>query len=150
MKIAIRKEPNGSIYIDREIFNRTKIIINENKEEIITPLFAEEELSKPPYNYKKIEIADKYLDFIPNDFNDDLTFNVEKYNERKQENSKEELRAKRVPLLKAFDVYKSNVNYGVEFEDETDRINIITWYRLLLELNEKAFESVPERVKYYL
>lgn len=62
----------------------------------------------------------------------------------------EELRAKRETLLIAFDKYKSNVNYGVEFESETDRINIITWYRLLLELNEKAFVNVPDRVKYYL
>ena len=63
---------------------------------------------------------------------------------------KNELRAMREPLLIAFDKYKSNVNYGVEFESETDKINIITWYRLLLELNEYAFVNVPERVKYYL
>ena len=62
----------------------------------------------------------------------------------------EELRAKREPLLVAFDKYKSNVNYGIEIETETDKINIITWYRLLLELNEYAFNNVPERVKYYL
>lgn len=62
----------------------------------------------------------------------------------------EELRAKREPLLIAFDKYKSNVNYGVEFESEEEREQIIAWYRLLLELNEFAFEIVPERVKYYL
>jgi hypothetical protein len=62
----------------------------------------------------------------------------------------QELKNKREPLLIAFDKYKSNVNYGIEFESETDRTNIITWYRLLLELNEKAFANVPERVKYYL
>lgn len=62
----------------------------------------------------------------------------------------EELRAKREPLLNAFDKYKSNVNYGIEIESETDRINIIDWYKLLLELNEYAFKNVPERIKYYL
>jgi hypothetical protein len=62
----------------------------------------------------------------------------------------EKLRRLREPLLVAFDKYKSNVNYGIEIETETDKINIITWYRLLLELNEYAFENVPERVKYYL
>lgn len=61
-----------------------------------------------------------------------------------------ELRAKREPLLTAFDKYKSNVVYGVEFESEEQRQKIIAWYRLLLELNEFAFENVPERVKYYL
>lgn len=63
---------------------------------------------------------------------------------------KQELRRLREPLLVAFDKYKSNVNYGIEVETETDKINVITWYRLLLELNEYAFEIVPERVKYYL
>lgn len=61
-----------------------------------------------------------------------------------------ELRAKREPLLTAFDKYKSNVVYGVEFESEEQRQKIIAWYRLLLELNEKAFEKIPERIKYYL
>lgn len=62
----------------------------------------------------------------------------------------EELRVKRQPLLIAFDKYKSNVVYGVEFESEEQRQQIIAWYRLLLELNEFAFENVPERIKYYL
>lgn len=62
----------------------------------------------------------------------------------------EKLRRLREPLLVAFDKYKSNVNYGIEVETETDKINIITWYRLLLELNEYAFNNVPEKVKYYL
>ena len=62
----------------------------------------------------------------------------------------EELRAKREPLLVAFDKYKSNVNYGVEFESEEDRNIIINWYRELLELNASAFVNIPKRIKYYL
>jgi hypothetical protein len=66
------------------------------------------------------------------------------------ENKKLLLREKREPLLTAFDKYKSNVNYGVEFESDEQREKIIAWYRLLLELNEYAFNNVPDRVKYYL
>lgn len=62
----------------------------------------------------------------------------------------EELRAKRVPLLKAFDVYKSSVAYGVEFENEEQRDEIVAWYTALLHLEESAFENVPERIRYYL
>ena len=65
---------------------------------------------------------------------------------------KEELRAKRVPLLKAFDVYKSSVAYGTEIETEDQRVKMMTWYNLLLALDEDAMkeENIPARVKYYL
>jgi hypothetical protein len=62
----------------------------------------------------------------------------------------EELRAKREPLLIAFDKYKSNVNYGIEIEDDTQRKEIVNWYNAIKDLNENALENVPERVKYYL
>lgn len=64
----------------------------------------------------------------------------------------QELRAKRVPLLKAFDVYKSSVAYGTEIETEDQRVKMMTWYNLLLALDEDAMkeENIPERVKYYL
>jgi hypothetical protein len=63
---------------------------------------------------------------------------------------KNELRSKRVPLLKAFDVYKSSVAYGVEFENEEQRDEIVKWYTALLHLEESAFEVIPERIRYYL
>ena len=65
---------------------------------------------------------------------------------------KNELRAKRVTLLKAFDVYKSSVAYGTEIETEEQRVKMMTWYNLLLALDKDAMkkENIPERVKYYL
>ena len=66
MKIAIRKEPNGLIYIDKTAFER----------------FDEEILKQPPYNYSFIEVERE--DFETSDFNDDLTFNIDKYNDRKK------------------------------------------------------------------
>lgn len=84
MIIAVRKEPNGTIYMDKEIYSRTQEVQDEQGNITIQPLFSDETLSKPPYNYTKVEIDDKYSDCIGADFNDDLTFNVEKYNARKQ------------------------------------------------------------------
>ena len=88
MIIAIRKEPNGSLYIDKNIYSRTQEVQDENSNITIQPLFTDEILSQPPYNYTKVEIDDKYSDCQASDFNDDLTFNVEKYNARKQKENK--------------------------------------------------------------
>ena len=80
MFIAIRKEPNGSLYMDKEIYSRTQEVQDENGNITIQPLFTDETLSQPPYNYTKVEIDDVYSDCQASDFNDDLTFSVEKYN----------------------------------------------------------------------
>lgn len=132
MVIGIRKEPNGSLYMDKSIYSKTETLkltlaeyINfkkenptlehtykETKELVETPtivfneetqstevettkelvhfvyvtkrVVTDEQLSQPPYNYTKIQIDDKYSDCISSDFNEDLTFSVEKYNARKQ------------------------------------------------------------------
>ena len=67
MEILIRKEPNGSIYLDKQ---------NAYKFETL-------KMDKPPYNFTKISIEDGFADCEASDFNDDLTFNTIKYNERK-------------------------------------------------------------------
>lgn len=63
MRIAIRKEQNGSIYIDKNL-----------RDDI--------SYTKPPYNFTLIEVEKE--DCETSDFNNDLTFNIEKYNARKQ------------------------------------------------------------------
>lgn len=65
MKIAIRKEKDGSIYIDKTALER----------------FDEATLIKAPYNYSFVEVEKE--DCEASDFNEDLTFNIEKYNHRK-------------------------------------------------------------------
>lgn len=62
------------------------------------------------------------------------------------------LRIKRKPLLEAFDKYKTNVNYGLVYEDEETKGRIIFWYSDLLNLVESAFEknNIPSEIKYYL
>lgn len=63
---------------------------------------------------------------------------------------KQELRAKREPLLKAFDTYKTNIVYGLVEETEEERNDIVAWYKRLLDLDEAAIENVPSNISYYL
>ena len=154
MVIGIRKEPNGSLYMDKSIYSKTETLkltlaeyINfkkenltlehtykEAKELVETPtivfneetqstevettkelvhfvyvtkrVVTDEQLSQPPYNYTKIQIDDKYSDCISSDFNDDLTFSVEKYNARKQKEKKRNYKreVERLIALK-YDIY---------------------------------------------
>lgn len=60
----------------------------------------------------------------------------------------EELRAKREPLLQAFDVYKSNVSYGIEAD--VNRVEIITWYNSILDLDEEAINNPPIEIRRYM
>ncbi len=59
-------------------------------------------------------------------------------------------RTVRNDLLKAFDIYKSNVSYGIIIENDTEKQEIIEWYKNLLDLNDCAFEHIPTRIKKYL
>lgn len=63
MKIAIRLEPNGTIYIDKHL-----------REDI--------PYTEPPYNFTIIDIDEKYSDCINTDFDEDFTFNIERYTKR--------------------------------------------------------------------
>lgn len=56
------------------------------------------------------------------------------------------LRNKRKPLLVAFDKWEKAVLRG----REEDSKEIMEWYQNILDLNEEAFNNVPERIKYYL
>ncbi len=116
MFIAIRKEPNGSLYIDKEIYSRTQEVQDENGNITIQPLFSEETLSKPPYNYTKVEIDNVYSDCQASDFNEDLTFNVEKYNVRKQKENNDEYENKIVSLIRQ----KYNVNHELAILRQRD------------------------------
>lgn len=60
------------------------------------------------------------------------------------------IRQLRQPLLEAFDVYKSNINYGVETETAKERAEIVAWYNKLLDKDETALENIPEKIKRYL
>ena len=59
------------------------------------------------------------------------------------------LRKKREPLLKAFDVYKSNIEYGIETETEEQHETILAWYKKALALDESALNNVPSMIAKY-
>lgn len=60
------------------------------------------------------------------------------------------IRQLREPLLKAFDIYKSNIAYGVETETDLERSEIMSWYYGLLEKEVNALEHIPLKIQRYL
>lgn len=61
-----------------------------------------------------------------------------------------ELRMKREPLLKAFDIYKSNVMYGTVVETDEQKTLVTEWYQKILDLDEEAIDNPPSVVTKYL
>ena len=103
MIIGIKKLENGLLFIDKCRYNT---VFPRNKMGSTSRVYTDEELSKPPYNYTKVEIDDVYSDCQESDFNDDLTFSIEKYNARKQVLANEEYENKIVALIRK----KYNIN----------------------------------------
>lgn len=98
---------------------------------------------------KDIYTGYSYIDELGN-----FVSNKEAYDLAMQEQEKlakiETLRAKREPLLRAFDKYKSNVYYGIEVETIEEKQSIIAWYNSILGLEDAALENVPAKIKYYV
>lgn len=62
----------------------------------------------------------------------------------------QQLRNKREPLLKAFDIYKTNVSYGVYNETIIEHNQIIAWYNAILNLDEEAINNVPNQIARFM
>ena len=60
------------------------------------------------------------------------------------------LRAKREPLLRAFDIYKSNLLVGAISLPEDEKQEVITWYNLILDLDADAISNPPEVISKYI
>lgn len=60
----------------------------------------------------------------------------------------QKLRQLRTPLLQAFDIYKSNVNYGIE--EDINRENILKWYKGILDLDETSINNPPQEIRRYM
>lgn len=106
-----------------------------------------------PLNDKAIEVSEEVLAQIGKTKCFDVENNcVIDYDnsEDEKERKKQELRAKREPLLRAFDIYKSNVSYGVLTETTAQHDEVVTWYNNILELNALAIENPIECIKKYL
>ena len=115
MKIAIRKEQNELIYIDRNAIKR----------------FNEQTLRQPPYNFNFVEVDKEDCEAC--DFNDDLSFNIEKYNKRKENNKFDELRRRRE--FECFPI----INRGQLWYDtltEEQKAELKEWYIAWLDVTD--------------
>lgn len=74
MRLAV-KHGKDRVWVDKTFFNR----------------FTESDLHK--FGYSAVVIDDKYSDVEPEDFNNDLTFSVEKYNARKEKEKRNDYEA---------------------------------------------------------
>ena len=95
MEICIREN-----YLDKTALTKTHIIIDEDGKEHEELMYKREDLVKPPYNYKIVEIDEKYADCVISDFNNDLSFSIDKYKSRKETEAKIEYEAKIVSLIR--------------------------------------------------
>ena len=101
MEICIREN-----YIDKTCLTRTHIVVDEDGKEHEELMYRREDLVKPPYNYKIVEIDEKYADCVASDFNQDLSFSIDKYKSRKETEAKIEYETKIVSLIRK----KYNIN----------------------------------------
>lgn len=65
------------------------------------------------------------------------------------------LRAKRAKAFKAFDIFKTNVAYGIVEQDEETRANVVEWYEHCLdmrypELVADALDNIPTCISRYM
>lgn len=65
-------------------------------------------------------------------------------------NTDEQKRQLREPILSAFDIYKTNVHYGIILESQEEHSQIIDWYNALCDLDLSALQNIPENVKKYI
>lgn len=110
-----------------------------------------------------IDLGEENLKVIERDitFDDDICLNLSTYKvdddeqfyvdtELVVEQQINALREKREPLLKAFDIYKSNLIVGAISLPEEEKKAVITWYNLILDLNEDAINNPPTVISKYL
>lgn len=124
MEILIRKEPNGSIYVDKKS----------------ACYYESLQMDKPPYNFIKIQIDDKYADCEPVDFDSNLKFSVEKYKERKERFNLYELRSRResecFPIINRGQLWYDTLN-------EEQQLDLKKWYQLWLDVTQT--KQIPEK-----
>lgn len=129
MEILIRKEPNGTIYLDKTNAMYFKVL----------------HMNEPPYNFTKITISDDYSDCEQTDFNDDLTFSLDKYNARKEKLELDSLRKQRE--AECFPI----INRGQLWYDTLtteQRTELQLFYRAWLDVTEtKIIPTKPSWLK---
>lgn len=111
----------------------------------------------------RIDLGEDNLKIIERDitFEDDLCVNVAIYKVDNDENfyiddslveeqRLNNLRAERETLLKAFDIYKTNLIVGTISLPEEEKQEVITWYNLILDLDEQSINNPPTVIAKYI
>lgn len=111
--------------------------------------FEVSELQYNEYKEKREKGYNAKIDIVNNEVVISYTLK-DGWEEKQQQCKLKQLRNKRKPLLEAFDKYKTNVLYGITYENATTKLSITSWYNDLLDLKETAFTNVPSEIKYYL
>lgn len=94
-------------------------------------------------------------------FDDDICLNADVYKvdeneefyideELVKERDLSTLRQKRESLLKAFDIYKSNLIVGAISLSDAEKQQVIDWYNFILDLDEEAINNPPDVISKYL
>lgn len=58
-------------------------------------------------------------------------------------------------VFKAYDIYKTNVVYGLEIETEQEKQELISWYNEMRDYPNKIetvkeFPQIPDKIRYYM
>lgn len=103
-------------------------------------------------NLKTFEIENIDKEVMANIYVYKVDDNEQFYLDEKSVNEYEldRLREKREPLLKAFDIYKSNLLIGAITLHEDEKQKVITWYNLILDLDADAINNPPEIISKYI
>lgn len=154
-----------------KVYNQEKTKILEEydlskgylKEDILVTHYDEIQAVEEQFHYETIrEYANggkdvrKVIDIVgvpyqaARDEEEDIYIYIPYTQEELESIKKDNLRAKREPILVAFDKYKTNVIYGIEEENTEEKIAVLEWYKKALNLDEDAIENVPDKIKYYL
>ena len=66
--------------------------------------------------------------------------------------TQDEARTVRAQFLAAFDIYKSNVQYGIEIETEAEHAEMMAWYLSMLDLpsDKSIYRNTSKKIKRYL
>lgn len=128
------------------------MVIAYDKDTKKVEYISTEKLDRDNCNYMEVEEAD-----IPEDVfkrlhlyrvDDKENFYIDK--ELVKEYDINQLRTKREPLLKAFDIYKSNLIVGAISLSDKEKQQVIEWYHLILNLDEDAINNPPSVISKYL
>ena len=140
--------------MDKDIFSRTHEVQDQNGNIAIQPLFSDEELTQPPYNYTKVEIDNKYADCISSDFDctgDTFVFNLAKYNARKTnaDNLKKiaELKLELVPIKEDVEQVELFGMVRDDYEEKKQRCaEIVNEIRTLMGKEPRKIENTSNRI----